>query len=509
MGRLPFDPKKTAAARKAAEEAPTLHSATAGAVAAPEPRLTVSQLADRIDASLKAGFPGRVRVVGEVSNFTDRTHWYFDLKDAAAVVNCVMFAALTRKVSAAGVRVQQGMQVVVSGRVEYYAKGGRVSLIVDSLEPVGVGALDLAFRQRCEELKALGYFAIERKRPLPIFPRKIAVITSRTGAALQDVLNTIRRRCPAVGVVLADVRVQGDGAANEVAAAIDTVGRVHDRLGIDAVLVTRGGGSKEDLWAFNERVVADAVLRCPIPVAAAIGHETDTTIAELVADERCATPTQAAMRLTPEIPALLRQAQTAERRLTTIISTRLRRAGDRVDSAARHLPSAVHLLTERLGRRVANASARLDRAQPSAFRARMSGRLGSLSARLDAALRRRLAAADVRPVQIRLAQSMSRYLESQADRIDALDRNLELVGPQKVLERGFSLTTDAQGRLIRSVASIKPGDSLTTRLADGQFGSTVDGERPPTLVPPRKPGRTRRPGERAPANPDQLDLFLG
>ena len=503
MSRLPFDPSKTAAAKRAADEVP------AAVVPGVEPRLTVSQLADRIDGSLKAGFPGRVRVVGEVSNFTDRTHWYFDLKDAAAVVNCVMFAAATRKVTAAGVRVQQGMQVVVGGRVEYYAKGGRVSLIVDSLEPVGVGALDLAFRQRCEELRSLGYFAVERKRPLPIFPRKVAVITSRTGAALQDVLNTIRRRCPAVGVVLADVRVQGDGAAGEVAAAIETVGRVHARLGIDAVLVTRGGGSKEDLWAFNERVVADAVLRCPVPVVAAIGHETDTTIAELVADERCATPTQAAMRLTPEIPALLRQTQTAERRLGTIITTRLRRASDRVEAAARHLPSAVHLLTERLGRRVANASARLDRAQPSAFRARMAGRLGSLSARLDAAIHRRLAASDLRPIEGRLARSMGRYLEARAERLDALDRNLELVGPQKVLERGFSLTTDAQGRLVRSVAAIKPGEAVTTRLADGQFGSTVDGERPPMAVAPRKPGRTRRPGEKGLANPDQLDLFLG
>jgi exodeoxyribonuclease VII large subunit len=519
MGRLPFDPGKTAAARRAAEEAASapaprdgsLLGAPAPRAGSPsdnDPRLTVSQLADRIENALKSGFPSRVRVVGEISNFTDRTHWYFDLKDASAVVNCVMFAAPARKVSSLGIRPQQGMQVVVAGRVEYYAKGGRISLLVDSLEPVGIGALDLAFRQLCDELKALGYFAIERKRPLPFFPRRIAVVTSRTGAALQDVLNTVRRRCPAVSVVLADVRVQGDGAASEVASAIQTIGRTHADLAIDAVLVTRGGGSKEDLWTFNERIVADAILRCPIPVVAAIGHETDTTIAELVADERCATPTQAAMRLTPEIPALLRQTESVHRRLSTTLEIRLRRARDRVDAASKHLPSGVRLLTEKLGRRTANLSARLDRAQPSAIRARMAGKLGSLSARLDAALRRRLASLDLTPVESRLARAMNRYLETRADRIDALDRQLELVGPQKVLERGYTLTTDAKGRLVRSVTAVTTGDQLTTRFADGKVDSTVGGQTPPRLILPRKPGRTRRPGDQPPVDPDQLDLFL-
>jgi exodeoxyribonuclease VII large subunit len=495
-GRLPFDPSKTAAAARAAGE-----SSLTPAAPPSDPRLTVSQLAERIDASLRTGIPGRVKVVGEVSNFTDRTHWYFDLKDAAAVVSCVMFAAAARK---SGVRLAHGMQVVVSGRVEFYAKGGRVSLLADSLEPVGVGALDLAFRRLCDELRAQGYFAVERKRPLPTFPRRVAVVTSRTGAALQDVLNTIRRRCPAVGVVLADVRVQGDGAATEVAAALATIARLHTRLGIDAVIVTRGGGSKEDLWSFNERAVADAVLACPVPVVAAIGHETDTTIAELVADERCATPTQAAMRLTPEIPALLRQADSVHRRLAALVDQRLRRGTDRLHAAARRLPAAADLRLERLGRRVADLAARLDRAQPSAIRSRMAGRLGGLAARLDAAARRRLADADSSPLAERLLAGMNRFLEARADQIDALDRHLELVGPQQVLDRGYSLTTDAQGRLVRSAAAVKPGDLLTTRLADGQIASTVGGSGG-TVIPPRKPGRTRRPGD-AP-NPDQMDLF--
>jgi exodeoxyribonuclease VII large subunit len=214
------------------------------------------------------------------------------------------------------------------------------------------------------------------------------------------------------------------------------------------------------------------------------------------------------MRLTPEIPALLRQTESVHRRLSTTLEIRLRRARDRVDAASKHLPSGVRLLTEKLGRRTANLSARLDRAQPSAIRARMAGKLGSLSARLDAALRRRLASLDLTPVESRLARAMNRYLETRADRIDALDRQLELVGPQKVLERGYTLTTDAKGRLVRSVTAVTTGDQLTTRFADGKVDSTVGGQTPPRLILPRKPGRTRRPGDQPPVDPDQLDLFL-
>jgi exodeoxyribonuclease VII large subunit len=545
MARKPFDPNDTAAARRAREEAPLLASAAPEAQADTTtpppavPRLTVSQLADRIDGALKAGFPQRLAVVGEVSGFTDRTHWYFTLKDANAVVECVMFASAARKAAPnlLGGRLQQGTQVVAWGRLEFYAKGGKVSFIVDRLEGVGVGALDLAFRKLCDELKGLGWFDPARKRPLPAFPRRIAVVTSRTGAALQDVLNTVTRRCPAVGIVLADVRVQGEGAAAEVVAALRTIAAHHDRLGIDAVLVTRGGGSKEDLWTFNERPVAQAILESPIPVVAAIGHETDTSIAELVADERCATPTQAAMRLTPETPALLRQADSLARRLGSLLQSRVTHARQRLvslarrpaladpgrladqarhrlETAIRHLDSSMTILLERAARRAGSAAARLDRAQPAAVRARMAGRLDTLSARLTAAVRRHLAAQRPDPLADRLSRAVTRTLEAARDRVTAAGRQLELVGPARVLERGYSLTTTADGTLVRRPEQAPPGTSLVTRLAQGRLTSTVDGataspplQPPAPPVPPRKPARKARPPTQDP--PDQLDRVRG
>ncbi len=497
MGRLPFDPAKMAAAKRA--EQMSLAPARD-----PDEAISVSQLADRLDTALKGAFPQRVRVVGEVSNFHERTHWYFDLKDSGAVVNCVMFASAARK---AGFVIEHGQQVVVSGRVEFYAKGGKVSFIADKIDPVGAGALDLAYRKLCDELRELGWFAAERKRPLPAFPRKIAVVTSRSAAALQDVLNTIRKRCPAVGVVLADVRVQGDGAAAEVAAAIRTISARHVDLGVDAVLVTRGGGSKEDLWTFNERIVADAIVVCVIPVVAAIGHETDTTIAELVADERCATPTQAAMRLTPDSTALLRQADSIQRRLASLVESHLRAESRRLDSLARRpalsqpgrvvtaraqeldharrrLVSAASLVVQRTARRIAAAASRLNTMRPTTLHARIASRVENLDDRLGRAI--------------------SRAMECRADRIDALDRQLELVAPQRVLDRGFSLTTAADGSLIRSTASVKPGQTVLTRVTDGQFESAVTGEATPKLA--RKPGRTRRLGETS-GDRNQAGLF--
>lgn len=477
---------------------------------------TVSSLAERLDSAIRAGMPQKVRVVGEVSNFTDRTHWYFDLKDAAAVVNCVMFASAARKAAASfpDGRLGHGMQVVVTGRVEYYTKGGRISLIVERVEPVGEGALDAAYRKLCEELRALGYFAAERKRPLPAFPRKIAVVTSRTGAALQDVLNTIGRRCPAVGVLLADVRVQGDGAAAEVAAAIRTIGDRRDELGVDAILVTRGGGSKEDLWAFNDRNLAETIFRCPLPVVAAIGHETDTTIAELVADERCATPTQAAMRLTPDSGAVLRQAESLRRRLAALVTSRLaaeskrltllarhpvlsnpgrlvEAAAERLDATARRLDIGMLVQVERARHSIDRLAARLQTLRPTALHSQASSRVEVLRARL------------LRAVLVQRDRTRTR--------LGHLEQQLEAVSPVRVLARGYSITLDTQGRAVRSVNEAPPGTKLTTRLADGSVDSVVSGSsgsHPP--LPPPPPRRTRsKPAASSQSAPDQMDLFGG
>jgi exodeoxyribonuclease VII large subunit len=475
--RLPFDPDKMAAPRRAA--APSPDSAT------PWP---VSKLAGEIDNALRRGVPGPVRVIGEVSGFRVRTHWYFDLKDESAVVNCVMFASAARKISPPP---RDGEQVIVKGRVEFYSKGGKVSFLLDSLERAGEGPLDRAFRELCTTLKAEGYFAIERKQPLPRFPRRIAVITSRSAAALQDVINTAQRRCPAVGLLVVDVPVQGDAAAPEIAAAIDRVSKQHERLGVDAIILTRGGGSKEDLWCFNERRVADAIFRCQVPLVAAIGHETDTTIAELVADERCATPTQAAMRLTPDASELLRQLDSARRRLVTALARGAELARRDVELSGERLESAAVDVVAARRSRAHQLELRLERVRPQAVHARMIARLTAAEDRLARAMSLRLEPSVVAALADRLERSGQRLTDQRLGRLDALDKHLVAISPRSVLERGFSITAAADGRLVRSTRDVRRGDALTTHVSDGTITSLVGEEGQPTPRPAKRPKPAR------------------
>ncbi len=533
-GRLPFDPSRVRGpSAKAGEPAPDADAP-----------LTVSQLASSIDAALRSGLPSKVRVRGEVSGFRDRTHWYFDLKDGSAVVSAVMFASAARR---APVRIENGVEVVATGRVEFYAPGGKVSLIVDRVEPVGRGALEARLRAMIEELRTLGWLDEERKRPLPVFPRAIAVITSRTGAALQDVIDTARRRCCAVGLVVVDARVQGDGAATEVAGAIRWVNAHRDELGVDAILVTRGGGSMEDLWAFNERTVAEAIVRSELPVVAAIGHETDTTVAELVADCRCATPTQAAMRLTPDRDALERQLDSLWRRAGARVRERISAETRRVhalatrpvladpariltiqrgqlDALGRRARAAAGARLARASRRVGDLAVRLERARPTSVQARRAARVDELASRLRRVARRAVTgrARDLPDLARALGASGRRLVALEDERLAGLERELRAVGPQAVLARGFSVTTGPDGRALRSVSDVASGNIVRTRVADGAFESVVgDGEpapgpRTPPRTPPQTPveppapmprRRSRRAGPGKAPDADQMDLF--
>ncbi|MBX3357171.1 MAG: exodeoxyribonuclease VII large subunit [Phycisphaeraceae bacterium] len=527
MGRLPFDPQRMAAAPQ--------HGPLSGGG---ESRLTVSQLASLIEGVLRDALPAKVRVVGEVSGFQAKGHWYFSLKDAAAVIGCVMWESAARR---SVFEPTDGQEVVLTGRVEFWGKGGRTQFYVERIEPVGAGALDLKFRQLCEELKGLGWFSPDRKRPVPTFPRRVAVITSRTGAALQDVLDTMRRRCPAVGLGVIDVRVQGDGAAAEIAAAIRWVSRVHAAEGIDAVLLTRGGGSKEDLWAFNERIVAEAVVQSAIPVVAAIGHETDTTIAELVADERCATPTQAAMRVTPDRDALREQIGTMGGRLASIMSRACKHERERLRSAARHpffsdpgvivadrrddaadaavrLASVVRRRVSDAGVRLERASGALERHRPAAVYARRAAEVARFGAALRAAMAGRLvrARAEAEAAARRLVGAVRVVLPREGSRVAAAERALELVGPISVLRRGFSVTLRGDGSVVRSIGDVRSGEVLDTRLVDGTVRSTVQGDAsghgaiPVERVAQAETARARRKAGRAGAvSKGQMDLFGG
>ena len=301
----------------------------------------------------------------------------------------------------------------------------------------------------------------------------------------------MRRRCPGVGVLLVDVMVQGEHAAPGIAKAIRTVSDAHERLGVDAIIVTRGGGSMEDLWAFNERTVAQAIVESAIPVVAAIGHETDTTIAELVADERCATPTQAAMRLTPDRAALAQQTEQHARRLRAALrsSVNARRA------------------------RVERCNALLARVRPEAVYAARRERLRALDAALRDALHARAGAFDAPRAHERLDRALRELHRRAHARLDAASRTLEAVGPANVLRRGYSVTLRADGRAVRAPGDVRPGDPIETRLASGAIRSVVEGSpgapNPPPPAPetPSPAPPKRRARRAAPPEPPSMDLF--
>ncbi len=410
---------------------------------------TVSQLAARVKAVVAQGFPQRVRVIGEISNFSDRTHWFFSLKDEGATIRCVCFASAARRVSFG---VSDGMAVIATGRLDYYDAAGQLQLYVDRLEPVGVGELELRFRQLCEELRSKGYFAESRKKPLPAVPQAVAVVTSRSGAALQDVVKTARNRWAGCRLVLVDVRVQGPSAAPQIAAAINYLSREAADLGIQAIILTRGGGSMEDLWAFNERVVAEAVYRCQLPLVAAIGHETDTTIAELVADVRCSTPTQAAMRVVPDATALREQLDQWGRRLALLTAR----------------------VVEQARQRLAASAGRPMFRRPRQMAESHRHRLHDFARRLTAGLPHRVATARLN--------------------LEAVARQLEAVGPMNVLRRGYSYTKGPNGTVLRSALVVHEGDLIETVLAEGSLRSRIENKG--QVSSKRRTGRSSNGGRR-------------
>ena len=485
-------------------------------------QLTVSQVSELIRTTLETRIASPLRVVGEVSNLNVRQHWYFSLKDESSIISCVAWASSAKKFK---FTPRDGQEVVATGHISHFGPQGRTQFYISNLEPIGEGALEQRFRALCEELRTLGYFDETRRKPLPILPRRIAVITSRTGAAIQDVIATARARCPAVGIVLVDVRVQGEGSVEEVVRAIRRIDRDHRALGVDAILVTRGGGSIEDLWTFNERLVADAVHECSLPIVAAIGHESDTTIIELISDRRAATPTQAAMLLVPDRMALIRQLDHHAHRVRTLLVRHLDRERARWEAVRRHeffrAPERIiKTRTQRLERvtidlprslrgrlhdanlRLARLAHRLEAVRPMTRTAAIHARLAVLEDRLRRALirggRKREALAQL---QSRLTLVLERHLHRTRERTEWLANRLHGVDIRTVLRRGFTYTIAADGRIIRSVRDVTAGETMTTHVVDGTIKSIVggSGQRP-------RPHQAKR---RASADepPDQLDLF--
>jgi len=504
VARRPFDPRLArgglfdgvrGASVPGASQAPA-DPARPDAAPAGEPRaaeadapITVTEASVRIKRAVEG--TGRQRIVGEVSNFSQRQHWYFTLKDSESQLDCVMWASST---TSARVVPANGMEVVVEGLPTHWGPRGRTQLVVRSVARVGAGSLQQRFEELCRVLRAEGYFDESRKKRLPPFPRAVAVITSMQGAALQDVLRTARLRAPFVRIVAVDVPVQGDAAAPAIAAAIDAVDRRADELGIDAMIVTRGGGSIEDLWAFNERAVADALLRARTPVVAAIGHESDTTVAELVADRRASTPTAAVMLLLPDREGMRQQVDHLHDRMNFLARRRVADGRRTMEQLARHpfLRSprgAVDLRRAGLDR----LAARLASAVRSRV-ARERAAVGELRVRFEAhrpAARQAAARATLESLSARLAGVVRSAASTARARVEGADRQLRILGPGETLARGWSLTFTEDGRLVRDASRVRPGELVRTRMSGGTVDARVERVSPGDVrdaPPPGVPG---------------------
>lgn len=438
---------------------------------------TVSELTSAIRTLLEATYP-EVWVEGEISNCRhwNTGHLYFTLKDSGAQIKAVMFRSALRYLR---FKPDDGLHVVARGRVSVYDPKGEYQLVCEHLEPHGLGALQLAFDQLKRRLQAEGLFDPARKRPLPLLPRKIGVVTSLDGAAIRDIIKVLTRRHPKVHLVIRPARVQGEGAAGDIARALSQIVRVP---GIDVVIVGRGGGSLEDLWAFNEEVVARAIAASPVPVISAVGHEIDVTIADFVADVRAPTPSAAAELVVARQEELRARIDRLRDRLrATVRASVQRRAlalhrlerrpglagwparialhGRQVAELVHELTRAIRLVVDRHARRAAALTSRLE---------------GLDLRRRLAVMRTRLVAADKRAeaATARVFQRHDTHYRTLAGRLEALS-------PLAVLARGYAVCWAGDGSaILRDAASVEPGETVRVTLHRGELGCRVIERRP-------------------------------
>ena len=427
--------------------------------------ITVSRLTDLLKDLLEDNF-SHVWVEGELSNLSRPAsgHLYFTLKDSGAMLRCVMFRSSAK---ALRFRLEEGQSLVVRGRLSVYEQRGDYQLICEYLEPRGAGALQLAFMQLKERLSAEGLFDEARKRPLPALPRRVGVVTSASGAAIHDILNVLGRRFAALEVVIYPVRVQGEGAAAEIATAINDLNRLQ---AVDVLIVGRGGGSLEDLWAFNEEQVARAVVRSRIPVISAVGHETDWTICDFAADLRAPTPSAAAELVCASSEELLQRLDALNHRLQQSLQGQLALFRRRLEGLGRALHDP-GLLLGHLGQRVDDLSERLD-----------NGLRNLLTRRREQLARREQQLAGHHPaVSIASLRQHLLLLSERAERrvtvmLDHLGRQqgeaaarLDALSPLHTLARGYSVAeTLVDGAVVRDVGQLAVGQELRLRLARGQ-----------------------------------------
>ncbi len=497
------------------------------------PEISVSELANALKRTIEDRF-GRVRVRGEISNYRGphaSGHAYFSLKDQNARLDAVIWKSTFARLRT---RPQEGLEVVVTGRVTTFPGKSSYQIVIESLEPAGVGALMALLDARRKALAAEGLFDEARKRPLPFLPRVIGVVTSPTGAVIRDILHRLNDRFPR-RVLVWPVRVQGESCAQEVAAGIRGFNALPLGGAIprpDVLIVARGGGSLEDLWGFNEEIVVRAAAESAIPLISAIGHETDTTLIDFVADLRAPTPTGAAEKAVPVRVELFEHLAVRASRLEgarrrameqrhALLSTlaRLLPPGDallasprqRLDRAAERLGAGVRAAKDGRRLRVSRAAALLARHSPQAELARVREKLRGLGTQLrqgyiaravlarqeNAAARQRLAGAAQR-----LDRAVAGLIVRSQERLDRLSRLQDSLSHRSVLARGFALVRDEHGALVRSVAQAPPGTGLDIEISDGRIAARAGAATPDPPAPPQPRRRVRRLG-----GDDQGSLF--
>jgi exodeoxyribonuclease VII large subunit len=432
---------------------------------------SISQLNAQARMLLERGL-GSVWLEGEISNLARPAsgHWYFSLKDESAQVRCAMFRNRSMLVR---FPVKDGAKVLARGRVSLYEARGEFQVVIDHLEEAGEGALRRRFEELKRKLQAEGLFEAAHKKPLPDLPHRIGVVTSPTGAALRDILHILQRRFPAVPVLVYPVAVQGEAAAREIVQALQLADA---RRECDVLILARGGGSLEDLMAFNEESVARAIYACGIPIISGVGHETDVTIADFVADERAPTPSGAAERSVPDSAEYLRALAALERNLVQAVCrrlsslrqalqqwerslnrlsprARLQQHAQRLDELEQRMQRAARARLERARVRLSNVEALLGRSSPAR-------RLAPLKQRLDVAQRR-------------LPAAIQRRLQIARERFERSMRTLNAVSPLATLERGYAIVTDSGAHVVTDASELAPGAQIEARMARGSVRATV------------------------------------
>ncbi len=432
---------------------------------------SVSQLTRKIRQLLEIEV-GEVWVEGEVSNYRKQSsgHQYFTLKDPHAQIACVFFRgqAWNNRVP-----IQEGAKLRVFGELSLYEVRGQYQLVVRQVKTIGAGNLHQRFEALKAKLKAEGLFDSPRKQSITRYPKRLAIVTSPTGAAIQDLRSTLKRRAPWVDLVIYPVPVQGDGAFLEIIDALDRLGK---RTDIDTIILARGGGSLEDLWSFNEEGVARAIVRCPIPIVCGVGHETDFTISDFVADQRAPTPTAAAELATPDRMEMQEAFRQRQRTLNQLAHRALQRwqqqlhwyqrsAGfqaprRRLESAAQWLDDRADALQTIVEQELRDYSRRLDAGANALRMLKPANRLQRYVDRLET-------------VRTRLHSASERHLTQFTNRIESMRKQLRALGPAQTLARGYSITVNDAGHIVRSVADLATGDRVTIRLTDGESDAEI------------------------------------